>query len=152
MQISHEANRATSQSDEALAKEFAEYIGVVSDSIVRSQIKHDFGAIEQLIRIAKDELAPLQETVQLSTKIVGALNDVRSRLHEIPDELRKSLQTLIGNLDATQRSAFTKNTDSSLQRLSDATNRLIKELQHETSRYLEGSLMLRLRWRNSATI
>ena len=138
MPVSDGAKRATDQKDEALAQEFAEYIGIVSDSIVRSQFKYDFSAIEQLARTAKEELAPIRETAQLSAKIVNALNDVQSRIQEIPELSQALLQRFIDNLQNLQRHAFEKNTGSSLQKLSSAIDRLIKELHNETSRYLEG--------------
>lgn len=137
MPVSNDAKKTGGQ-DEALAHEFAEYISLVADSVVRSQIKHDFSAIEQLIRTAKDELAPLQETVQQSAKIVSALNDVRSRVQKVSGELGGTLQTFVDHLDEKQRKTFEQNANSSLEKLSSAIDRLIKELKNETSRYLQG--------------
>ena len=137
MQVSQQGNRTTGQSDEALAQEFAEYISIVSDSVVRSQIKHDFSAIEELLQTVKKEIAPLQETALYSAEMVEQLGDLRKRLLAFPEEWRESLQGVIEDLGIKQHQAFEKNTGTALQNLSAATGDLIKNLQRETNRYLE---------------
>jgi hypothetical protein len=137
MQVSHPGNRTTGQSDEALAQEFAEYISIVADSVVRSQIKHDFSAIEELLKTVKKEIAPLQDTALNSGEIVEQLGDLRKKLLEFPERWRESLQRIIEDLGIKQHQAFEKNTGTALQNLSAATGDLIKNLQRETNRYLE---------------
>ena len=138
MQVSQPGNRTTGQSDEALAQEFAEYISIVSDSVVRSQIKHDFSAIEELLKTVHKEIAPLQEAALYSAEIVEQLGDLRKRLLAFPEQWRESLQGVIEDLGIRQRQAFEMNTSSALQNLSTATGDLIKNLQRESNRYLEG--------------
>jgi hypothetical protein len=166
MPNSQAANGTANKNDEALAQEFAEYISVVSDSIVRSQIKHDFSAIEKLIETVNDKLAPLQETAQLSTSIAHQLKDVQSKLlvlreqwqaalHSSIDDLSKrqqgvfeiatnsyfqkisTLQRAIEDLGTRQQSVFEKTTDSYSQKMSSLADGLTRQLQNDTDRYLE---------------
>jgi Mg2+ and Co2+ transporter CorA len=166
MQYSQASNGTANKNDEALAKEFAEYISVVSDSIVRSQIKHDFSAIEKLIETVSDKLAPMQETAQLSTSIAHQLKDVQSKLvalreqwqaalHSAIDDLSKkqqgvfeitttpyiqkvsALQRAIDDLGTRQQSVLEKTTNSYSQKISSLTDGLTRQLQNDTNRYLE---------------
>jgi uncharacterized coiled-coil protein SlyX len=166
MQNSQASNGTANKNDEALAKEFAEYISVVSDSIVRSQIKHDFSAIEKLIETVNDKLAPMQETAQLSTSIAHQLKDVQSKLLALREQWQAVLQTSIDDLSKRQQSVFEitttsfsekvsalqraiedlgarqqsvieKTTDSYSQKISSLADVLTRQLQNDTNRYLE---------------
>jgi gas vesicle protein len=155
-----------SKNDEALAREFTEYISLVSDSVVRSQFKHDFSAIEKLIESVSDKLAPMEETAQLSANIAQHLEDVSAKLIALRDQWQAALQSAIDDLSkrqqsifeitttsyiqkvsglqraiedlgAKQQSVFDKTTDSYSQKISSLADGLTRQLQNDTNRYVE---------------
>jgi hypothetical protein len=137
MQYSPSLNETATKNDEALAQEFVEYISLVSDSIVRSQFKYDFSAIEKLIATVRDEVTPMQEAAHLSASIDHQLRDVQSRLLELREQWQTALKQAIDDLNTSQQSVFETTTGSCMQKMSAMIDGLTGQLQKDTSRCLD---------------